>query len=574
MALNARLARPALVLLSACLLLIAALAAAQDVPTTAEAVGQANLRAAPDVTSDLVGEIRAGARYPVVGRSEFFPWLLLGDPVTGQPIGWVFADLVQTQGSLSAVPFSTLVINATASFATPIISPGAAVGVAVPLEAVSAPLPTPSPSPTLSAAVIGLTQGEVNIRFGPGVDYPRIGVAQAGERYEITGWHTQLPWLQIRFPQAPNGYGWVARDLLTVQGDLFSLPAITQTRFNLPTLTPTPPAVQLSAPPGAAPVPLSPTFADLSDQLWNLVLGSGFDPLTNRFGALFVADLQTGEAFSFGSQYAFSGTSINKIAILARLYAALNAPPEPRLAADIANTMICSENVATNRLLSVIGSGSDYQGAWEVTSFLRQLGLQKTFLTAPFTIPGATPAPPPAPIPLPTTSADQVKANPDPSNQLTVDEMGWLLADIYRCAYQESGPLLEQFNGLYQPRECRQMLHVMSSNTVDALLKAGVPADTRVAHKHGWINDTHGNAAVFFTPGGDYIITMMLHQPEWLNFTESLPLIAEVSRTVYNYFNPTAPMPAIRDGFIPEAPTCNFAGTPLIDDLTAAVFNQ
>lgn len=574
MALNARLARPALIMLSACLLLVAALAAAQDAPTTAEAVGQANLRAAPDVTSDLVGEIRAGARYPVIGRSEFFPWLLLADPVTGQPIGWVFADLVRTQGSLSAVPFSTLVVNPTASFATPTIPAGAAVGVAVPSEAVSAPLPTPSPSPTLSAAVIGLIQGEVNIRFGPGVDYPRIGVAQAGERYEITGWHTQLPWVQIRFPQAPNGYGWVARDLLTVQGDLFSLPAITQTRFNLPTLTPTPPAVQLSAPPGAAPVPLSPTFADLSSQLWNLVLSSGFDPLTNRFGALFVVDLQTGEAFSFGSEYAFSGTSINKIAILARLYAALNAPPEPRLAVDIANTMICSENVATNRLLSVIGSGSDYQGAWEVTSFLRQLGLQKTFLTAPFTIPGATPAPPPAPIPLPTTPADQVKANPDPSNQLTVDEMGWLLADIYRCAYQESGPLLEQFDGLYQPRECRQMLHVMSSNTVDALLKAGVPADTRVAHKHGWISDTHGNAAVFFTPGGDYIITMMLHQPEWLNFTESLPLIAEVSRTVYNYFNPTAPMLVIRDGFIPEAPTCNFAGTPLIDDLTAAAFNQ
>lgn len=561
-------------MLSACLLLVAALAAAQDAPTTAEAVGQANLRAAPDVTSDLVGEIRAGARYPVIGRSEFFPWLLLADPVTGQPIGWVFADLVRTQGSLSAVPFSTSVVNPTASFATPTIPAGAAVGVAVPPEAVSAPLPTPSPSPTLSAAVIGLIQGEVNIRFGPGVDYPRIGVAQAGERYEITGWHTQLPWVQIRFPQAPNGYGWVARDLLTVQGDLFSLPAITQTRFNLPTLTPTPPAVQLSAPPGAAPVPLSPTFADLSSQLWNLVLSSGFDPLTNRFGALFVVDLQTGEAFSFGSEYAFSGTSINKIAILARLYAALNAPPEPRLAVDIANTMICSENVATNRLLSVIGSGSDYQGAWEVTSFLRQLGLQKTFLTAPFTIPGATPAPPPAPIPLPTTPADQVKANPDPSNQLTVDEMGWLLADIYRCAYQESGPLLEQFDGLYQPRECRQMLHVMSSNTVDALLKAGVPADTRVAHKHGWISDTHGNAAVFFTPGGDYIITMMLHQPEWLNFTESLPLIAEVSRTVYNYFNPTAPMLVIRDGFIPEAPTCNFAGTPLIDDLTAAAFNQ
>lgn len=567
-----RYSRSAVALVVICLLALSALAAAQDNAATAEALGQANLRAVPDVASDLVGEIRAGTRYPVIGRSEFFPWFLLGDPATSQPLGWVFSDLVQVQGNLNAVPFSTLVVDPAAPPA--VVAPP--VGVAAPPDAASGPLPTPSPSPspTLTAAVTGLIQGEVNIRFGPGVDYPRIGVGQAGERYEVTGWHTQLPWLQIRFPQAPNGYGWVARELLTIEGDLFSLPAITQTRFNLPTLTPTPPAVQISAAPGEEPIPLSQPFAALGSQLWDLVLENGFDPLTSRFGALFVLDLQTGEAFSFGSEYAFSGTSINKVAILARLYATLNAPPEPRLAVDIANTMICSENVATNRLLNVIGGGNDYQGAWEVSSFLRQLGLQKTFLTAPFTIPGATPAPPPAPIPLPTTPADQVKANPDLSNQLTVDEMGWLLADIYRCAYRESGPLIEQFAGQYEPRECRQMLHAMSSNTVDALLKAGVPADTRVAHKHGWINDTHGNAAVFFTPGGDYIITMMLHQPEWLNFTESLPVIAEVSRTVYNYYNPTAPMPAIREGFIPEAPTCNFAGTPLIDDLAASTFDQ
>ena len=555
----------------ASLLALTALAAAQDSPPTAEALGQANLRAVPDVASDQVGEIRAGTRYPIVGRSELYPWFLLGDAASGQPLGWVFADLVQVQGSLAAVPFSTLAVDP----AAPPTAAAPPVGVAVPTNAAGPlPSPSPSPSPTLNAAVSGLVQGEVNVRFGPGVEYPRIGVGQAGERYEITGWHTQLPWLQIRFPDAPNGYGWVASDLLAVEGDLFSLPAITQTRFNLPTLTPTPPAVAAQTAPGAEPVPLSPAFAALGSQLWDLVLRSGFDPLTSRFGALFVMDLQTGEAFSFGSEYAFSGTSITKIAILTRLYAALNAPPAPRLAVDIANTMICSENVATNRLLDTIGGGSDYEGAWAVTAFLRQLGLQKTFLTTPYAIPGATPAPPPAPIPLPTTPADQVKANPDPSNQLTVDEMGWLLADIYRCAYREDGALLEQFPGQYEPRECRQMLHVMSSNTVDALLKAGVPADTRVAHKHGWINDTHGNAAVFFTPGGDYVITMMLYQPEWLNFTESLPVIAEASRLVYNYFNPAAPMPAIRDGFIPEAPTCNFAGTPLIDDLVASTFNQ
>jgi hypothetical protein len=31
-------------------------------------------------------------------------------------------------------------------------------------------------------------------------------------------------------------------------------------------------------------------------------------------------------------------------------------------------------------------------------------------------------------------------------------------------------------------------------------------------------------------------------------------------------------METIRDGFIPEAGTCNFAGTPLIDELKDPVF--
>ena len=156
---------------------------------------------------------------------------------------------------------------------------------------------------------------------------------------------------------------------------------------------------------------------------------------------------------------------------------------------------------------------------------------------------------------------------------MTVAEMGSLLASVYQCAYNESGPLMETLSNI-EPRECRQMLHVMSNNTVDALLKAGVPADTRVAHKHGWIPDTHGNAAVFFTPGGDYVIAMMMFQPEWLNFQESLPVIAEVSRQVYNYFNPDQPQEFIRDGFIPEANTCNYAGDPLVGDLMQSVWDE
>jgi len=549
-------------------------------PVTAEAVNQANLRANPDVAADALGQITAGTTYPVVGRSELYPWVLLGDPITAQPIGWVFQDLLTIRGPLETLPLSTLTASAKPAPATPTLN---AVPLATTVDGI-APVPpatlTLGPGPTAIqpalSGVTGVVNGEVNIRYGPGSDFPRVGVAQAGNTFEILAYHTQANWVQIRYEKAPNNVAWIAKDLIEITGNLDSLPGISDPLTNLPTLTPTPSVVNASRAPGSegTEVPVSPAFAALGDQLWSYMLSQNFDPATDRFGALFVLDLQTQEAFTFGSDVAFSGTSVNKISILAKLYGTLTNPPERALATDIANTMICSENTATNRLLSAIGGGDDFKGAEEVTRFLSQLGLTRSFLLTPYVTDPNKPPVSPRPLPIPITTANQTKATPDLTNQITVEEMGWLLEDMYQCAYENSGPLLQSFGGTYEPRECRQMLHVMSNNTVDAMLKGGVPADTRVAHKHGWIDDTHSNAAVIFTPGGNYIMVIMLYQPDWLNFQESLPVMAEVSRQVYNYYNPTAPMTAIRPPYIPATNDCNFTGSPLVNDLMQAKWDQ
>ncbi len=533
---------------------------------TANPLGQANLRAEASIDSARLGEIRAGTAYPVLGRSQFYPWLLLGAPDSRAPIGWVFETLVSIRGDINRVPFSDQTLSSAEATVTTVA------------PAVATPTASITSAATLAAAdagfsVSGAVTGEVNIRYGPGIEYPRVGVAQSGQRFDITGYHTQFPWVRVRFPGVPNQQAWIARDLLDIDGNLFETAAVTRTRLDLPALTATPPAISVNAVTGDEPIALSVGFRILADHLWTYILESGFDAQTSRFGALFVMDLQSGEAFSFGDEYAFSGTSINKVAILTALYRHLDGPPSIELATDIANTMICSENVATNRLLSIVGGGNSYLGAEAVTDFYQKLGWSRSFITAPFTTIG-TPEPPPHPLLLPQTDADQQKADPDLSNQLTVSEIGALLANIYDCAYNEGGKLLEAFAGAIEPRECRQILHVMSNNTVDALLKAGVPAGARVAHKHGWIADTHGNAAVFFTPGGDYVIAMMLFQPSWLNFQESLPVIAEVSRRVYNYFNPERPLAEIRQGYIPDANSCNFAGDPLVQDLMQGVWTE
>jgi uncharacterized protein YraI len=538
-------------------------------PVTAEAVGQANLRAAPNTESQLLGQIVAGTRYPIIGRSEFFPWYLLGDPATNQPLGWVFADLVSIQGDGNSVPLSTLDLSgATPLPVTPESTPAATSLTPLP---VTAPVSTPIPV----NAVMGTVLGEINIRYGPGVEYERIGVARAGDTLEITAWHTQLPWVQIRYPSSPNGQAWVAVDLLEIQGDLYSLPAITQTRLSLPTLTPTPPIIQQSTLPGFTPVSLSPEFTALANQLWDMMLAANFDPATSHFGALFLMNVETGEAISFGDEFAFSGMSINKIAILTEYYRQLDTRPGDEQAYTIAEAMVCSENISTNEMLAEIGAGNPYQGAERVSEFLQAFGAERSFIYTPYdNDPFITPQAPRTR----TTSADQVSAEPDPYNQMTVSEVGALLNGVYQCGYGEDSALLQAFPDDFTPTECRQMLEVMSHNRIGSLIEMGVPEGVRVSHKHGWIDDTHGDAALVFSPGGAYILVVVLHNPVWLEFSESEPLIEEMSRTVYNAFNPDAPLAEVRP-FDPAADadvaTCNqnLFGSQIIEDLRAAEFD-
>jgi uncharacterized protein YraI len=534
---------------------------------TAEAGDQVNLRASPSTDAQLLGQMALGTRYPVIGRSEFFPWYLLGDPTSSQPIGWVFADIVTVQGEVSSVPLSTLDLNSAtpaASITTPVSDFSSTA------EVSAEPISTAAPA----SAVTGTVLGEINVRYGPGVEFPRIGVAREGDVLSITAWHTQLPWVEIDYPASPNGSAWVALDLLEIQGDLQSLPANTRLNFNLPTLTPTPSVLQQSTVLGGTPTALSPEFTALGDQLWNVMLSADFDPQTSRFGALFLLDLQTNEALVFGEQYAFSGISVNKIAILSEYYRLLNTPPADTQAYTVSQCMVCSDNIATNRLLAEIGGGNPYQGAEQVSAFLEQFGAERSFIYTPYADdPFITPQAPRTR----TTSADQLSADPDLYNQMTVTETGALLNAMYQCGYHETGVFLEAFPDNFTPSECRQMLEVMSHNRIGSLIEMGLPEDVPIAHKHGWIADTTGDAALVFSPGGAYVLVVMLYdRTDWV-YTEAKPVIEEISRQVYNYFNPDAPMSEVRafdERAQGDVNACNQSlfGSQLIEDLMASEF--
>jgi uncharacterized protein YgiM (DUF1202 family) len=64
-----------------------------------------------------------------------------------------------------------------------------------------------------------------NIRSGPGTEYQRIGNIKPGTFYAVVGRYEK--WLQVQFPGAPSGLGWVFEDIVVVTGgELSALPTV------------------------------------------------------------------------------------------------------------------------------------------------------------------------------------------------------------------------------------------------------------------------------------------------------------------------------------------------------------
>ena len=85
------------------------------------------------------------------------------------------------------------------------------------------------------------------------------------------------------------------------------------------------------------------------------------------------------------------------------------------------------------------------------------------------------------------------------------------------------------------------MLDLLAQDTIGVFIQGGVPEGTKVVHKHGWdpgIFHTFGDAAIVYTPGGNYVLSIFLWQEDWLLWDIGSRVISEVSKAVYNYFNP------------------------------------
>jgi hypothetical protein len=193
----------------------------------------------------------------------------------------------------------------------------------------------------------------------------------------------------------------------------------------------------------------------------------------------------------------------------------------------------------------------------DVTNTMQALGYANTLLLDPFAVTRSdnTPTPlPPGFAPPFKTRADQISTSPDPLAQTTSTDLGFLMADIYQCAVTGRGRLVDTFPGQIALDECRQMMWVMQQFNGRVMIEAGLPAESgiKTAHKRGFINEVHGEAAVVMTPGGDYVLVTILRQPGFMSLNTSFDVLAEVSRLTYNTFNISRPLQTAVNESIPQ----------------------
>ena len=115
------------------------------------------------------------------------------------------------------------------------------------------PSVTPTPAPTPTPLVVDTSEGPVavtrpermNVRLGPGTEYPVVRVVPQGTQARIQALGPREQWLQVRL-DGLDGPAWLYRELTAVYGSLDRLPILGEDEIP-PRPTPTPSPVQAAA---------------------------------------------------------------------------------------------------------------------------------------------------------------------------------------------------------------------------------------------------------------------------------------------------------------------------------------
>ncbi|MBI5954275.1 MAG: serine hydrolase [Chloroflexi bacterium] len=287
-----------------------------------------------------------------------------------------------------------------------------------------------------------------------------------------------------------------------------------------------------------------PTIENLSIQLKQIISVSDFDGLIG----FYMVDLQTGQEIHFAinnkqeistqPDIAFSASSTMKIPVVASYLINRGSNLSPDMSNAISQTLGKSSNAATDTVLSAI---EPTRGPIMVTNNMRTIGLESTFLAGFFTNPAYLLQSIPV---TPGNSRTDVTTEPDVYSQTTPSEMGSLLMDIYQCAQNKGGALIAAFPDKVDPRTCQLLIDFMAQDKLGSLIQGGVPDGTLVPHKHGYVPASDGvihdtsDVGIVYSPGGNFVLSIYTYHPVTNIWDITNPLFGDLTRAVYNYFNP------------------------------------
>jgi uncharacterized protein YraI len=173
------------------------------------------VRTGPATNYPAYGVALAGANGRVIGRSEDGQWWVvrINPENVGAGYGWVMAQYTQASNVAD--------VQTIQNPETPPSVP---------------PDPPPSDAPSATAVEF------VNIRTGPGTNYPVLGVASPGASGEVSGKSEDGAWWQLVIPTqySSSGFGWVSAGYV-----------VTQNTDSVPVAEapPPPPTVETTPPP-------------------------------------------------------------------------------------------------------------------------------------------------------------------------------------------------------------------------------------------------------------------------------------------------------------------------------------
>ena len=290
--------------------------------------------------------------------------------------------------------------------------------------------------------------------------------------------------------------------------------------------------------------PQKPSFDILEIMLKDIIDEATFDGLVE----FYFKDLQNGLVIHFThsrigeaelpTNIAFSSWSVIKIPALITLFKNLESPYNADILAEIEAMVEESSNESTDAVAKRVIEPN--LAPLRITEDMQTLGLENTFWAGFFGLG----SPLLQEITTPANSQTDYDTGPDRYGQTTVLDMGLLLEEIYYCAQDYGGAIPLAFEGAITHEECLMMVNFLSKNKIGHLIEAGVPGGTTVAHKHGWANEVHsgfvhtmGDSGIVYTAGGDYILSIFVYQPVQVIFDHANLLFANLSGSVYNYYN-------------------------------------